>query len=159
MPTPEELNAAMVQGYTFKARELSEKLTAAFGLSLAVGNGGALVLLGGKVLEEGTEALTALAMPSCWLFAVGLLIAGALNPLAAWRANIETRIFEGWMMQLVDADRPSPNLRKVLLARLYKTEVACELISGACFVIGLIYPLAVLSIRYLHSGQGFFPTP
>jgi hypothetical protein len=127
-------------------------------LSLAIGNGGAFLALGGRVLEKANEAGTALAMPSLWLFAAGLFAAG-INPfIEAQRALWQSRSWERSIERLdADLQDEGDDPQAARLDRhLYVFQTGLELFSAAAFAAGLVYPLIVLSHRYLTSGVGFF---
>lgn len=154
--TSEQFRADLIQGRE-DAWAAHNRTGDRWMLSLAIGNGGAFLALGARVLDKASEAGTALAMPSLWLFAVGLVLAG-INPfIEAQRTLLHARAWER-AVEVFDEDRDEqedPGIQK-LDDRIYAFQMGLELTSGLAFVGGLFYPLVVLSHRYLTSGHGFF---
>lgn len=141
-----------------KQAELHRGASRRWALSLSIGNGGALVALGGKMLDADTEGLMALAMPSAWCFALGLIAAGILSPITSRRHRLARDVWRRHLLRF-RAGRPlvEPSQAENGEGPLLYAEVAFEWTSAVLFVAGLLYPLAVLSHRYLTSGHGFLP--
>jgi len=122
---------------------------AKWAVALAVGNGGALAALAAKVLSDvGGEAVP-LIFPSAWLFASGLICAGAMP---------------------MDGIRGLRRERSLVVEHIAKTESGQATIfdgnarpmkwldhglgisAAVMFVAGLLYPLSVLTLRYFRTG-------
>ena len=127
-------------------------------LSLAVGNGAALAAVVAKIIDVKTESLTALMMPSCWLFAVGLLCVGAVTPITAERHRIAVDMWKSYTRSFREGEDLVPDSAKLDRdRRLFWIEMALEWASAAFFALGLLRPLAILTLRYFSSESGFFP--
>lgn len=126
--------------------------------SLAVGNGAALAAVVAKIIDAKSEALAALMMPSCWMFAVGLLCVGLVTPITSSRHRLAVEIWKDYTTSFRKSD--------ILLAdevkfekdkKLMGLEIALEWSAAALFALGVLRPLAILTIRFFSSGSGFFP--
>lgn len=129
-------------------------------LSLAVANGGALAAIAARLVSDNrSEAVAALLMPSCWLFAVGLLSAGLINVITVHRYELArtywTTLQNRFEEEVEGAEMPDLDLEPGLF--WWKVETAAEWVSAACFAGGLLYPMAVMCHRYLTSASGFYP--
>lgn len=121
--------------------------------SLAVANAGALAAFGSKLIDGTAGHLTALAVPSCWLFAVGLLAAGALNPIVSKRHRLSRDVWRGHLknfrkgLPLVE-----PTEAESGEGLLLRAEILFEWIAALCFAAGLTRPLAILTLRFFDHG-------
>jgi hypothetical protein len=127
-------------------RELLGKAHQRWSLFLAVANAGALVALGAKTLETLEKQASYLLLPSCWAFAVGLLLAGALPFLSMWQGLITEK---AWNAKYFHGKPADLSLREML----NRVEVWFEILSAVAFCVGLFYPLVVVTIRYLETGK------
>jgi hypothetical protein len=138
-----------------------QKAWARYHLGLAAGNGVGLITFGGAILKsfEGqanSEVTTALLLPACWLFVLGLICAGLIPAIQAEAYAVLRR-------SLLEAVRPSgedgfawvKTEYKNKVTRLGRWEDTIGKIAAGSFVLGLAYPLIVLSKRYVLTG-GFF---
>lgn len=119
------------------------KLTFRWSLWLALANAGGLLAFGNRIAEAPDKPIAYLIFPSCWFFAGGLLTVGASVWFATERYEIAT---EGWMHRDAGLEQRLPP-RWVILGD--------ELLGGVSailFVIGLLYPLSVATIRYVTTG-------
>lgn len=127
-------------------------------LSLAVANGAALTALAVKLVDSRSESLAALVMPSCWMFAVGLIAAGVVTPLSAKRHALAWQIWSKYTVAFRKGEQlEEPSNLKADEEKLYRIETALEWLAAALFAAGLLWPLATLCLRYLATGQGFYP--
>ncbi len=127
-------------------------------LSLAVANGAALTALAAKLVDSRSEYLAALVMPSCWMFAAGLVCAGLVSPLTAKRHSIAWTIWKTYTLSFRRGEAlEEPSELKSQEDRLFRAETVLEWSAAALFFAGLMSPLASLGFRYLFSGQGFYP--
>ncbi|WP_297804285.1 hypothetical protein [uncultured Brevundimonas sp.] len=127
-------------------------------LWLAIGNGVALVSVSSKLIEKATESLVALLMPSCWLFALGLIAAGATTPSTLKRHHLSRKLWRQWTISFRNGEelQPMPQNDEATEKFLYKFEITLEILAAAFFALGLLYPLATLCMRYFCTGR-FFP--
>lgn len=138
-------------------RETSIKANARWVLALAVGNGAALAALSARLVSGPSEAVAALLMPSCWLFALGLLAAGGVSVVSAYRWEVAAQDY-GRTEEDYHAGKPyGTTYEKVVNKVWFWVEASFEALAACCFAAGLLYPMAVLCHRYLTSGSGFYP--
>ncbi len=159
---PKEIAKVQLEELMYNQRIQAERGVTAnyrWTLSLAVANGASLAALAAKLIDTKSEMLTALLMPSAWLFVVGVACAGATTPIGSHRHYLAHQIWKGHTVAFREgvASEVDPNTRQKD-QWLYRLENLLEWTSASCFVIGVSYPLAVLCHRYLTSGHGFFPS-
>lgn len=152
--------AERLKGFFSDGRRHHEDLSLRFRmrwlLSLAIGNAGALVAVAGHVLGDVTATSAYLLFPSAWCFAIGMLLAGLgpaieveqLKPITNWWREVELDAHSG---RRDPFERATPSEPIIKVAE--KLIRACEVGSALAFVIGVIYPLAVLSLRYWSTGM------
>lgn len=127
-------------------RDLMVKAQQRWVLFLAVANASGLIAVGAKALEMLAEPIAYLLLPSCWAFAAGLLLAGALPFLGMWQGLITE---QAWRAK--NSEGKPANL--ILRESLNRLEGLFEILSSSAFAFGLIYPLTVVSVRYLETGM------
>lgn len=117
-------------------------------LWLGIGNAGGTVFVVSHMVADLTARAAYLLLPSAWLFALGLLAIGA----SVWtdvrhgqlmRRAWDNRDFDG------DAAPPPPKITDLL----GPMSGALEVVAVLLFCAGVLYPLAVVSIRYLCAGS------
>lgn len=140
------------------ALDSAHRLSERWVLWLAIGNGVGLLSISGKLIDRKSEFWTALLMPSCWLFAAGILAAGCIAPITVRRHELARHL---WLSRTVNfsegkAWQDLSSEEKAREKGLLTVESLLEYASGAAFLFGLVYPLIAISIRYLCSGH-FFP--
>ena len=127
-------------------------------LSLAVGNGAALAALTAKLIDAESEIQAALLIPSCWMFALGLMSSGLVAPITAQRHLLAHQGWKAWTVEFRKGHQLARDERLDRQDRSwYRCELALEVVAATSFAAGLLYPLIVLCHRYLTSGHGFFP--
>lgn len=138
------------------AREYDQRLQGRWLIGLAVANGGALTALSAKLLDVlgqpdtmEARAAVALALPSLWLFIVGFVAVG-LAALAELLRN-QQAVREAHRSLRIRAHYPE-SVTHDGLGDNPILSWAVELTSAGCFVAGLIYPVAVLGVRYFQVG-------
>lgn len=140
-----------------QAIERDHQLQSKWLLGLAIANGGALTALSaktldviGKPVDATAKAAVALAVPCLWLFVVGFIAVGAAllqelirNQNGAYFAH-RTLTLHAARQDITTLDTFGRPTWKAWLP---------ELLSAACFVGGLMYPLLVLGLRYFRNGE------
>lgn len=127
-------------------------------LSLAVGNGAALAAVVAKIIDAKSEALAALMMPSCWMFAIGLLCIGMVAPITSSRHRLAVEIWKGYTASFRKSEiLVSDEVKFDKDKKLMSLELTLEWSAAVLFALGLLRPLAILTFRFFTSGEGFFP--
>jgi hypothetical protein len=124
-----------------------------FGLPIA--NGGALIAVGGALLNGTSERAIALLLPTAWLLLIGLAAGGIVPLLASRRAFIA---YQEWMDAWVAMTQnkpvpPTDPKQDRAVKRFYAWEWRLEILSGTMFISGLAYPLVVFATRYFATGR------
>ncbi|MEN5229066.1 hypothetical protein [Brevundimonas naejangsanensis] len=137
-----------------EAKDNVSKVAARWALGLAVGNGAGLVAISSQIISNLDKPSAYLLFPSAWLFTIGLCVIGAAPGLANWRAalyvNDLSRVRQDvWLGKPAALKTAKPKM----LRTLFILETGAEILSGALFAAGLIYPLLVLSHRYICTGS------
>lgn len=119
-------------------------------LGLAVGNGGGLLATGGQIIAKASEPeIVALLLPSCWLFAVGLLCAGAGPGLLVARHGLAAKFLDEKISRANNNGRGEDRAdEQSWLKLLFRLELATEIAAGVLFAAGVIVPLWRLSQGY-----------
>jgi hypothetical protein len=121
-----------------------EKLTFRWALWLALGNTGGLVAFGNMVVQKPADPVAYLIFPSCWIFAVGLLAIGG----SAWCAMMRfEKAADGWFARGAGLPHKSPP------AWTIRGDHWLSVLSSVMFAAGILYPLLVVTVRYLRSGS------
>ncbi len=113
-------------------------------LWLGIANAGGLVAVSGHIADKLDHPIAYLMLPSCWMFAVGLLFAGLMTALRSWRGRV---YLAGYDLTGADAVRNYRHAQRIGLL-----EDACGGVAGLLAAVAVLYPLAVVTIRYMETG-------
>jgi len=152
-----ELSPELLSAMRDRAWEEHEQAERRFHLILGLGNGGALAVVAGRITEKTSELMTenaavsvAMMVPSAWLFALGLILAGAVAVQNL--ARKEARVYTANGLLLTKNFLISvPQFR-------WHTFVGTHilgLVSAGLWVAGILYPLGVLAKGYFTVGGRF----
>ena len=138
------------------ARAALDKLQARWSLFLAVGNGAALTALGSKVIDvlagEPTQpgkTLLALAFPSIWLFALGLVAAGVIPFFELLHVAEKIRSQRQSLRHVESGgDSLEPDVTQWDNIWAWTPEILAALL----FTAGLLWPLVRLTSRFFQPG-------
>jgi hypothetical protein len=115
-------------------------------LSASVGNGAALVVLGGALLNGWKLNLFTALLPALWMFSAGLILAGvapltALNSYTAGHLGLALRALGG-----TDGDNKD-KYSKYLDTSHRHNKITMRLVfaSGSAFVLGIIWPITIIT--------------
>jgi hypothetical protein len=125
-----------------------------FTLSVAVGNGAGLVVLGGALINGWKLNLFLPILPAMWCFGLGLVLAG-LAPFISMRGY--SHGYRGTLAQLGDylgqpvndyvamddGTTPEHNIKQA--ARHDRIAMNLGLASGAAFISGVAWPLTIVT--------------
>lgn len=134
-------------------RSALDKLQARWSLFLAVGNGAALTALGSKIIDvlageptRTAKTLLALAFPSIWLFALGLVAAGVIPFFEllgmAEKVRLQRQSLRHVESGLGDSYEPDVSQWDSLWAW------TPEILATLLFMAGLLWPLVRLTSRF-----------
>lgn len=154
--------AAEWDGKSNAAEKLRDDWRRRWSLSLAIANSAALVGLGTVLLDEGKRPASwaILLLPAGWCFVVGVLAAGLIPLLKAcqhenekdWAWIVAREREEGGPTTIfMGHDEPefSEEWRAIYrrkLIRFKKAVLIAEIVAGAGFVLGLLLPMAVMTL-------------
>lgn len=117
-------------------------------LGLLAGNGAGLVTSAAPIIAQlDKPQIVALLLPSCWMFAAGLVLAGLGPGLEVVRHSCSA----SWLYARMKRAAGSPDVviappwQKPVLDGLYLSEWTVELLACLLFVGGLLVPLATIS--------------
>jgi len=130
-------------------RETLRSTEARWSLWLGIGNAGGAVFVISHILTNITKSISYLLLPSAWMFAGGLLSIGASVLVAMIHGKILVKTWDDFDFDGAENSRPPPKLTDSLGIACW----ALEIFSAALFLLGVLYPLAVVSARYVCSGQ------
>lgn len=161
------LTRSQAEAELAQLEDLVDRYQARWVLALAVSNSAGLTLMGGKVADLmasaiGAEKITAattiaLFLPSLWLFAAGLLSAGAAHVgehFSYWyRQNLSRQLVARMTSpdQFIEFEEEIPSALNI--ARSWFLEIA----SAVLFLAAVTYPLFVIALRYFEANGVHLP--
>lgn len=156
IPGMMRISEGVVNSQITDAAALKMQSNSRWSLSLAIANGGALVAIAGHLLsKEATENSVALIFPSAWMFVVGLISAGLLPFLALKRAE---RVHLHWtsyklITETIGIPPPEDRLIEKNSRLITAMENFLEWAAALSFIAGLVYPLVLMSMKYISTGH------
>lgn len=117
-------------------------------LSLAVGNGAGLLGVSAILFADTAADWRKVLVGAAWCFTAGLIAGGLLAPLTAWR-HYWAAEFNGEALRMMKMATVEPNKVDKLIRWIETIKWsmrACEPVAAISFLLGLVVPLASLTL-------------